>query len=340
MCVHPVPKPSCSRIRCSRRAIKLVLVALAGCGRIGFDPLGGVGFQRTISVTNGATNHLPSGYATRVALDATVTPARADLADMQVLRGDGTQIDRIIDTSPADGSLKALWFALAADIAPAATDSQYTLTYGDPNADTALADGAHIFPLYDDFTSSQLSPIWLVQGSPQLANGELTILHGTNGDGIGTMPDTNGIPLYASVDLKVRVTDPQSMPGAYYYWFGFQTPFVPSAPFTNWVSRQAGTIQGEHAMTTPPCDTTYCPTPATPNPGTGYRLFRIDRVPTQQTFWIDGELYAGDTQPTTDDTGIEIRNFLQTGDLVVDWIRAKAAIDPEPTTALGPERPR
>jgi hypothetical protein len=319
------------------------LLALVGCGRIAFDRLGdgalgsGGGFQRTISVTDAATTALPVGYTTRVPLDAIASATvRADLADVQVLDGNGTEIPRVIDGQA--GALSALWFPLAASIAPGMLDSQYTLIYGNPADSNAIADGTRVFQLYDDFAGSALGLVWLVQGSPQVANGELTLLAGTSGDGIGTQPATDGVPTIASVEFRVRITDLNSAPNNFYYWFGFQTPFLANPPYTNWVARSAATIEGDHATTSAPCNV-VCPT-APIAQTSAYRIFRVDRLADRQVFWADGSIASMVMQPTTMDIGVEIRNYAVTSAVVVDWVRARGIADPEPTVVLGPEQPR
>lgn len=322
----------------------LVVAAVAGCGRIGFDATTdgaapAVGFQRTVSITNVSAMTMDVGYAVGVPLAALAgAPLRADLADVRLVRPGGADHDRVID-APA-GTPVTLWFALDAALGPGATDDQYLLLYGDPAAAMAPADGTRVFAFFDDFTAASLDARWTSQGSPGLAAGELTLLAGTNGDGIASDSAADGVPLVASMELRARITDPASAPGQYYYYFGFQSGISNSLPFTNFVARAAAEIHGEHASAIPPCDAfPYCAGPTSAQ-STAYRVYRIDRLTGRQLFWIDGTIVHTVMQPTEIDQGLSARNFAVTSDLVIDWVRARAIVEPEPTVVVGPESPR
>jgi hypothetical protein len=199
----------------------LGLVAVStGCGRIAFDDVGGDGdgavgpglVARTIEITNPSTSTLPAGYAVSLPLGALPAAShQADLADVHVVGVSGTRLDRIVDHDNT-GAATQLWFALDADIAASASDNRYTLLYGDPTDASPLQDGTNVFASYDDFNGTTLQSSWLKQGTPQIGGGELRILAGTNGDGVASMPATDGVPLVASLEIRLQVTDPTSAP--------------------------------------------------------------------------------------------------------------------------------
>ncbi|HEY1585778.1 MAG TPA: hypothetical protein VGH63_08815, partial [Polyangia bacterium] len=93
--------------------------------------------RRQLTIQNGSAAALPAGYTVRVPLDLASFPAsetRADLNDVRVF-GDppAEEYNRVLDPAPP-GQGRALWIALANPIAAGASDSSYSIYYGDANA--------------------------------------------------------------------------------------------------------------------------------------------------------------------------------------------------------------
>ena len=57
-------------------------------------------------------------------------------------------------------------------------------------------------------------------------------------------------------------------------------------------------------------------------------------------FFFDGaeSYHVSDPGANAQDYSLTARNFCQTSDLVIDWIRARALITPEPSATLGSPR--
>ena len=294
-------------------------------------------YLRTITIQNVASQALPKGYTIGVAFpDAEIQSAitagkmRADMNDLRV-RGTAGERDRLVDAPPL---ARVVWFSLASPISANSTDTTYAITYGDPNASAPPAAGSNVFSFYDDFSGTTVDPQWMTQGTMSVANGVLTLPHG----GSGALTTISQFPT-STAEWRAQITDPASNPdpqSGYYYWFGFQHTgdFVADNPWIVWIARTASHVGGEDYAD-------GCTSICSNSPGTqssSFRYYSIERQPTQTLFWIDlGQAYV---TPATNDQALSlmIRNFLVTGDVVVDWFRSRARIYPEPTVTLGAEQ--
>ncbi len=293
-------------------------------------------YFRTITIKNNASQGLPKGYTIGVAfpdsqLQAAITAGkmRSDMNDLRA-RGTAGERDRLVDAPPL---ARVVWFSLASPISANATDTTYEITYGVPNAPSPPRDGSNVFNFYDDFSGTAIDPQWMTQGTVNVGNGVLTLPHG----GLGALTTLSQAPT-STAEWSANITDPNSNPDqntGFYYWFGFQHTgdFEPSDPWVIWIARAAGSVGGEDKADGCLNDCTG----STTAQNTGFRNYAIERQAAQTIFSID--LAPNYTTPATNDQALSlmIRNYLQTGDLVVDWFRSRARIYPEPTVTLGAE---
>jgi hypothetical protein len=64
----------------------------------------------------------------------------------------------------------------------------------------------------------------------------------------------------------------------------------------------------------------------------------VERDAAATRFYIDGVLSGSAiADPNTTDYSVMLRNWAVASDLVVDWIRARALVTPEPTVTVGAE---
>jgi len=303
-------------------------------------------YRRRISIHNAASAPLPTGFTIRVplpsvlALLASQGKVNPDLSDLRVIGDDAIgERDRIIDPvlGPAPAALS---FSLQAPIAAGATSTGYALYYGNPAATVPPANGAAVFPIYDDFTNG-ISALWLRNDAPISNNGKL-VLRAGHTDALATNATTDPLPVISAIELVASVADPTSEPttqptGTFYYWFGYQhiNDFIASDPWVVWISRDKNQIRAEQKSPVG-CEAGTCNgTPATPN--TAPHAYAIERDPTATRFYVDGALSYTAMITGQVDYAVMVRNFMATSDLSVDWIRARARVSPDPTITVAAE---
>jgi hypothetical protein len=296
-------------------------------------------YKRTLTIANAGAAAVPSGYAACFTSAGVLgqdlgAHVRSDLADVAVVGPSGV-LPVVAETVVAGRS--NVCFRLARPIAPGASDDGYTLYYGDPSA-TPVDRASDVYPFHDGFDAPLDKTRWSINGTARTDSGNL-LLEKNAENAVVTAPATDGIPLEASIELRVRVVDPSSAGGTssgYFYWFGFQRSgdFVADAPYAVFISWSAGKIQGD-AEFNGACEPT-CSGP-TRAQTSDFHVYRIDRAGPNVTFrWDDGSATAA-ANPGEDEALI-VRNFMATSDLLVDWVRARPIVFPEPTAALGPEQ--
>jgi hypothetical protein len=304
-------------------------------------------YKRQLTIHNCAASALPAGYTVRVPLDPPLFPAtktRADLADVRVFVDPvGAELERVVDTAPP-GQMRALWIALQSPIAAGASDTSYTIYYGYPNAQAAPNNPTQVFPLWDGFDNgTTLSSFWLVNGTPTVGGGSLT-LHKNGADAIATGVN-DPVPTLNVVEWHSYVTDASSAGqmttnGTFWWWIGYQDNFTPGDPWIVWIQRSGGPIDvhGEQKISTSTVCNNTCTGPmiAIDN---AYHWYRIERDVNTTRFYYDGALSYSIVDPNTNSTDhpLMLRNFGVTSDLVVDWIRARALVSPEPAVTVGAE---
>jgi hypothetical protein len=302
-------------------------------------------YRRALTIANASTSTLPIGFTIRVPLAdlATLVSAgkvEADFSDLRVI-GDGNlgERDRIVDP-PAGPAPPAVSFALAAAIAPGATSTSYALYYGRPNAGVAPANGAAVFPIYDDFNGN-LASFWLTNDAPAISAGRL-VLRANRTDAIATTASTDDLPIVSAIELVASVADPNSdstpqPTGTFWYWFGYQRTgdFTATDPWVVWIARAKGEIKAEQKSPVG-CETNCAGPVATQN--TAAHHYAIERDANATRFYLDGALRHTITVTNSTDYSIMIRNFMATSDLAVDWVRARARVSPDPTVAVGTEQ--
>jgi hypothetical protein len=301
-------------------------------------------YRQKLTITNGATTALPTGYTIRIAMPAMrglldQHKVKPDLSDLRVRRG-GTEIDRIADLDA--GAVPAtISFALQAPIAAGATTTDYELHYGGANAAPALAKGTNVFPVYDDFASG-IATTWIKNDAPAAVDGKL-VLRAGHTDAVTTNAATDNLPAISAIELVATVTDPTSNGTTvgnetFYYWFGYQRAgdFTAAAPWALWISRTKGAMRGEQQSPVGceaqgQCDGTDAAQNTAPH------YYVIERDPKATRFYRDGALSYTATVSNDADYAVMIRSYLVTSDVQIDWIRARARVSPEPTVAASPE---
>jgi hypothetical protein len=302
-------------------------------------------FRRALAIHNGAGAALPAGYTVRVPLDPTLFTAaktRADLADVRVF-GDvpAGEYPRVIDATPP-GQTRALWIALAQPIAAGATDTSYSIYYGNAAAATPPSDATQVFPFYDGFDNgTQLSAFWLTNGGPTVAGGMLT-LHMNSQDAVTTNAASDHLPTLSALEWRSRITNAASAgqvigTDTFWSWAGYQHAgdFDSNDPWVIWVMRAATDLHAEREVSTGTCNG-GCVGPSL-TPDTAYHWFRIERDAATTRFYYDGTLSYTASDVNTVDYSPMIRNYALTSDLNVDWMRGRALASPEPSVTVGAE---
>lgn len=301
------------------------------------------GFSRSITIQNTGTADLLSGYAVSFPLDTASLIAagklRPDDADLRIVDPGGAQLDRVVD----GGSPSVVWFSTSRAIPAKGTDT-YTLLYGAPDAGAAPANPHAVFVFWDDFANGKLDSQWIVNGSPVLGNGTVTLRAGQQ-DALTTNASTDSVPTESALEVVARITDPtsaaQTTPnGNFYYWFGFQHTgdFTPSDPWIVWIARAMGAVQAEQEISGSPSCASDCTAPSALPQDTSYHSYVVQRAPGATRFVRDGTPYFSVNDPTTTDYSLMVRNWSLSSDLVVKLVRARPLVDPEPGVTLGPEQ--
>ena len=143
------------------------------------------------------------------------------------------------------------------------------------------------------------------------------------------------------MELVARVPDPSSdstvRPAApFYYWFGYQHTgdFNASDPWVVWIARAqerhrcraevAGRLRDD-------CK----PTPDAQDSAAHY--YAVVRNTGETRFYRDSAAATVIPVSNTTDYSLMVRNFMATSDVDVEWVRARARVNPEPTVTLGAE---
>jgi len=302
-------------------------------------------YRRQITIVNQSISALATGYTIRVPLGTLLGQlvsqgkVKADYSDLRIALDQVTgERNRIIDTAPAPVAVN---FSLGQSIAAGTMNQTYYLYYGAPGALGAPANGAAVFALYDDFNGA-LSSMWLKNDAPSTTGGRL-LLRAAHTDAITTAAGSDNVPIISAVELVATVPTPGSGPttqpeGTFYYWFGYQHTgdFSASDPWVCWISRSANTVHAEQKSPTG-CEL-GCEAGPNIAQNTSPHYYEIDRDPTQTRFLFDGTLSYAPAVQNTADYSLMVRNYQATGDLYVDWIRARMRVTPDPIVTLGPEQ--
>jgi hypothetical protein len=304
-------------------------------------------YRRALTITNGSASPLPAGYTVRVPLDPALFAAgtvRADLNDVRLFgdAGDGER-DRVVDLAPP-GQLRALWFALPRAIAAGAADASYTVYYGDAAAGAPPADANRVFALWDGFDigATPVNPPWQLNGTPSIAGGNLT-LHKNSMDAIATAAASDRVPTLSALEWRARVTDFTSAgqlvgTDTFWHWIGYQRTgdFTAAAPWIIWALRSPTDMHGERKVLTGAACSTACQGGAVV-PDNAFHWYRIERDATVTRYYRDGVLGYMVADGNDVDYSVLARNYAVSSDLLIDWIRARGLVSPEPTVAVGGE---
>lgn len=300
------------------------------------------GTKRAITVTAG--DAVGAGYTVRFPLDTqslvAAGKAQASLDDVRVVDSAGAARDRVVDAP--DTATSTVWFSLSKALAAGASDT-YWLEYGHPDAGAPPSSGANVFAFYDDFSSTKIASHWLVEGTPTIANGTLT-LHAwtspatTQPDALTTNAQQDGVPAASAVEIAASVSNPASPadPDAgFYYWLGYQHQgdFAANEPWVLWISRAKTQVWAEEVT----ADASFTGPAVTQD--TASHRYVVARAPSQTVFTRDGANTYTAAMPNGIDYSLMLRNFMPQSDVLVTLVRARALVDKEPALALGAEQP-
>jgi len=167
------------------------------------------------------------------------------------------------------------------------------------------------------------------------------VLRAAHTDALTTNAASDAIPIVSAVELIASIENPASEPtvqptGTFWYWFGYQHTgdFTASEPWAVWIARGKNSIQSEQKS---PLGCEMQCTGPTLSQDTAPHYFAIERDVGATRFYRDGALSATLSVTNTGDYSIMVRNFMATSAVRIDYVRARARVSPDPTTALGNE---
>ena len=299
--------------------------------------------RRRITIHNTSTSTLPAGFTITVPFSplanlVTGGKVNADFSDLRIIGDTVGERDRIVDP-PGGPAPVAIHFSLGMPIAAGGTSTEYAIYYTYPAAGAAPAVGGNVFPVYEDF-SSGISNAWMKNDAPQVTGGNL-VLRAGHTDAITTTASADNIPLVSSISLIATVPNPASDPttqpeGTFYYWFGYQRAgdFTATDPWVVWIARGKNGIGGEQKSPVG-CETGCAPTTGTQDSAEHY--YRIERDAGETRFFRDNAVPITIAVQNTEDYSLMLRNYMAASDLVIDYVRARARVSPDPTITLGAE---
>jgi hypothetical protein len=136
--------------------------------------------------------------------------------------------------------------------------------------------------------------------------------------------------------MRARFPPGPTCRARFLYWFGFQHQgdFIAAEPWSVFIARSTSTLNAEHKTTRGTCIDGCNESPSTQT--SEERVYKVDRAGNTVVFTYDtGTTF--EAVGSSGDQSVMIRNFLLTSDLVVDWVRARPLVLPEPTPSLGTE---
>jgi hypothetical protein len=299
--------------------------------------------RRRITIHNLSNSTMPAGMTVTVPF-ATLTTlfstgkVKGDFSDVRVIGDTVGERDRIIDPPQSPAPI-AFHFSLGVPIAAGATSTEYAVYYSYPMAAAAPANGRNVFPIYEDFTVP-LAAVWMRNDAPQVANNQL-VLRAGHTDAITTTAATDNIPILSSIELVARVPDPTSdstvqPDGTFFYWFGYQHTgdFSASDPWVVWIARGKSGIGAEQKSPVG-CEAGCEPTPGSQDAGAHY--YAVVRNTGETRFYRDSAPATIIPVTNTTDYSLMVRNYMATSDVDIEWVRARARVNPDPSIAVGPE---
>ena len=299
--------------------------------------------RRRITIRNLSSSTMPAGMTVTVpfaTLSMLLTSGKVngDFSDLRVIGDTVGARDRILD-DPSGPAPVAFHFSLGAPIAANATSTEYAVYYTNPASGPAPANGRNVFPIYEDFPVP-LAPLRLHNDAPMLSKGQLVLRSG-HGDAITRPAATDNIPVISSIELVARVPDPSSdstvqPDGTFFYWFGYQHTgdFNASDPWVVWIARAKNSI-GVEQESPVGCEMNCMPTPGAQDSAAHY--YAVVRNTGETRFLRDSAAPTVVPVSNTTDYSLMIRNFMATSDVDVEWVRARARVNPEPAITLGAE---
>ncbi len=299
--------------------------------------------RRRLTIRNLSSQEMPAGMTvsvpfTELANLVSAGKAKADFSDVRIIGDNVGERDRIIDP-PGGPAPVMINFSLGVPIAANATSTEYAIYYAYAAAPPAPANGHNVFAVYDDFASG-ISNAWLKNDAPAVANGQL-VLRGGQTDAITTTAASDNVPIVSAVELVATVPNPTSDPttqteGTFWYWFGYQHTgdFSASDPWIVWIARGKGGIGAEQKSPVG-CETGCSPAPGTQDTAAHY--YAVARNAGETKFTRDSSAPITIGVQNTADYSLMVRNYMAASDLDVDWIRARARVNPDPSVSVGAE---
>ena len=101
-----------------------------------------------------------------------------------------------------------------------------------------------------------------------------------------------------------------------------------------WIARGKNGIGAEQKSPVG-CEAGCEPTPGTQD--TAVHYYAVVRNPGETRFFCDSAAPMVITVTNTTDYSLMVRNYMATSDVDVDWLRARARVNPDPTITVGAE---
>ncbi len=310
--------------------------------------------RQEITVTAGAAVTAP--YSISVQLDhATLVGLNQSLAsgdDLRVVYWDGAawvELDRRLDDqSNWNSATTTIWFRTQADILAGASDDDYYIYYGNSSAGAPPANWANVFLFYDDFEDG----LWDAGRWSCVEPFGAPTAHYCNevGGTVSLGPESAiwATPGYAfGVDTRwearLRMANALPPAGLYYDYFVGTDAAIPADFYSNdWIAIWANDTQHEveTADNGSSSSIVAAPAPATP---TSDHVYTFDREGnTAVRFMQDGVQIGyhhaiGPPARPIPDADLRVESYNGTDgadDIVLDWVRVRKYVTPEPTSAL------
>jgi len=302
----------------------------------------GYQYRRRLTVQAAPEAPVQAGYSVSLTLNTddlvTAGKLRLDRRDWRIVAWNGlgwAEIDRDV-RAPAE-----TWFRLVAPIPAGQSSQDYYVYYGNPSETVeprASRDGVYAF--YDDFDAYDIAK-WPVPQPPfvDVANGVITVTaQNPTGPGDSWITSQPRFSLGHQVEIRARHPD-------YVYQqnrdadHGFSDDgHTNEAKLRSWNAQRFQRVNrvGDVSNST---IVQYGTKPA----DTDWHIFRITRLDAEHIlFEIDAEgVETSTTNIPLMDLPVHIRAYhLEPGDQarnVVDWIRVRMIVTPEPVVVTGPE---
>jgi hypothetical protein len=275
-----------------------------------------------LTVANSADVSLPSGFELGFPINPSAVFGSA-LTTFQVVRWSSAGWTVRPHHVEQAGGTTFVWTPLATSIAAGEVDTSSWLYAGNPNG--SAGNPAAVFTFWDGFDG--VSGEWFLFGTPVFQGGTMML---TNKSSVRS---STKVPVSHAVDYRM-VVDQDVSPQWEWICGGFQRldDFDNVDPWFLWISRSAGTLQGEAKTST-----FSLGTPAYPLTIGESRLYSVERYASKTLFRRDGQVVSTLTSPAPYSANMQMRFSAQSdgGKATFDFVRMRRAADPAPVVSFG-----